>query len=181
MKDVLLGCTGSVSVLSVPFLVLDLMLEHKADVQVVMTPGAEKFVTAYSFEVLTGKPVVTDVFSAHTRNHISLVRACSVFLIAPATANTLSKVACGIADNIVTMCAAVCMGSDTRLVMAPSMNPSMWKNPALQHNLKLLESRGVTIVPPRGGICIANKSEEGETAMAGSDAIIETLQRLAKS
>jgi phosphopantothenoylcysteine decarboxylase/phosphopantothenate--cysteine ligase len=180
MKELLLGCTGSVSVLSVPFLVLDLLYDHKADVQVVMTPGAEKFITPFSFEVLTGKPVVTDVFSAQTRNHINLVRSCSVFLIAPATANTLSKVACGIADNIVTMCAAVCLGSDTKLVMAPSMNPSMWKNPALQHNLGLLESRGVTIVPPREGLCIADGSEGG-TAMAGSDVIIATLQRLAKS
>ena len=174
IKHLLLGCTGSVGVLGVPWLIADLRREYGTEVQVLMTASAQKFITPYSLELLTGRPVAVDVFERNFQNHITYLEGHTVFLIAPASANTISKIANGIADNIVSLCACVCLGSKSKLIMAPAMNPAMWKNPLVRENVQKLASKGAYFVDPTAGVEISNFKKE-MTAMANNETIIQKI------
>jgi phosphopantothenoylcysteine synthetase/decarboxylase len=170
----LLGCTGSIGVLGVPWLIIELRTTYRTEIQVLMTSSAQKFLTPYALEVLTGNAVAVDIFERRFENHISYLNSHDIFLIAPASANTISKIASGIADNIVSLCACVCLGSKSKLIIAPAMNPAMWNNPIVQDNVEKLKSKGAYFVGPSEGIEIANL-QEGCTAMATTEAIIEKI------
>jgi phosphopantothenoylcysteine decarboxylase/phosphopantothenate--cysteine ligase len=146
-------------------------------VRVIQTPTAQHFVGAASFAALTGAPVLTDELErdpargafpdqeppAHDpASHLELVRNADAYLIAPASANTIAKLAHGLADNLLTSAA---LAASCPLLVAPAMNHHMWEHPATQANLALLRERGVTIVPPTTG-ALATKHEWGTGRLA---------------
>lgn len=159
IERLLLGCTGSIGVLFIPSLIMKLRKEHQTEIDVIMTASAQKFVTPYALEMLTGNAVATDMFKDFRHNHIKYVESHKAFLIAPATANIISKIATGIADDIVSLSACVCMGASTKLIIAPSMNIAMWNNPVIQDNVDKLKRNGVHFVGPSTGTEIVNFQE----------------------
>jgi len=153
-------------------------------VRVIQTPASQRFVGAASFAALTGAPVLTSEFERDPArgafpdqqppehdpaSHLELVRNADVFLIAPATANTLAKLANGLADNLLTSAA---LARSCPLVVAPAMNNMMWEHPATAANVALLEQRGVTVVPPETGE-LATKGEFGVGRLAEPADVLE--------
>ena len=143
---VVLGVTGGIAVYKACEL-LRLLQKRGIDVFVVMTQNACRFVAPLTFETLSGHPVAVDTFDRPQTwevEHIALAKRADLFLIAPATANIMGKMACGIADDML---------STTRapVLVAPAMNTGMWENAAVQQNVKTLRARGVEIVAPVSG------------------------------
>lgn len=121
------------------------------EVQVVMTAGAEAFVTPMTFQALSGRPVRTSLFDPAAEaamGHIELARWADVVLIAPATADVLARLACGLADDLLT---TVALASTAPLYLAPAMNQAMWAHPATQANIATLAARGAQILGPGHG------------------------------
>jgi phosphopantothenoylcysteine decarboxylase/phosphopantothenate--cysteine ligase len=146
-------------------------------VRVVQTESSTRFVGLASFEALTGAPVLTSEWETDPArgafpgqelpehdplNHLELVRNADVFVVAPATANTIAKLATGLADNLLTSCA---LASTCPLVIAPAMNHSMWRHPATRANVEALANRGAVIVDPGEG-ALASRGEWGEGRLA---------------
>lgn len=149
-KNILLGVTGGIAAYKAPDLVRRLR-ERGADVQVVMSRGAQQFITPMTFQAVSGRPVRTDLWdeaAEASMGHIELARWADLVLIAPATADTLSKLAAGLAGDLLS---TVCLATEAPLVLAPAMNRQMWANPATQSNLEILRSRGVQILGPGEG------------------------------
>ena len=149
-KKIVLGVTGSIAAFKVAGWVSTLAQEG-ADVSVVMTEAAGRFVTPLTFAALSGNPVHIDMFQAeeaHAISHIQLGQEADLVLIAPATANTMAKLAHGMADNLLstTVLAAGCP-----VLIAPAMNSRMLENPATQRNIALLQELGHGIIEPEFG------------------------------
>lgn len=160
-KTVLLGVTGSISAYKIPNLASALVKLH-ADVEVVMTKNAENFITATSFETLTKNRCITETFDRHDVSevkHIALAERADIILIAPASANIIAKMAHGIADDMLstTVLAAKCP-----VLVSPAMNVNMFRHPAVQDNLKILESRGVSVIQPDSGYLACGATGEGK-------------------
>ena len=122
-----------------------------AAVCVVMTRNATEFVAPMTFETLSNQPCVVDTFARPERwevEHVSLAKRADLFVIAPATANIMAKLAHGIADD---MLSTTCLATRAPILIAPAMNTGMWENPATQENLKILQARGMHFVGPEGG------------------------------
>lgn len=148
-KHILLGVTGGIAAYK-SCEIVRLLTKAGHEVTVVMSRAAGEFVHPNTFQALSGKPVLTDTHgeAAGGMAHIDLTRAADVFLIAPATANTLAKITHGIADNLITNLAAA---RTCPLVLAPAMNKEMWANPANQRNIAQLHADGVTVLTPDAG------------------------------
>lgn len=149
-KRILLGVTGGIAAYKSAELVRRLR-EAGAEVQVMMTASATEFVTPLTFQALSGRPVRCDLFddaAEAAMSHIELARWADAILIAPCSANTLAKLAYGMADNLLT---TVCLATDAPLALAPAMNRLMWSNQATQDHLKRLESRGIQLFGPAQG------------------------------
>jgi phosphopantothenoylcysteine decarboxylase/phosphopantothenate--cysteine ligase len=149
-KNVILGITGGIAVYKAVDLASQLV-QAGAAVRVVMTEAATKLVTAFTFRAITGRPVTTSMWEDNPEfgiQHISLADLADVIVIAPCTANTIAKLAYGIADN--ELCATV-LATRAPVVLAPSMNVNMWENPVTQENLEKLKKRGFTIIEPASG------------------------------
>lgn len=174
IERLLLGCTGSVGVLFIPSLIMKLRKDHRTEISVIMTNSAQKFLTPYALEILTGNAVATDMFDDFKRNHINYVESHGAFLIAPATANIISKIANGIADDIVSLSACVCIGSGAKLIIAPSMNIAMWNSPFVRENVDRLKRNGVHFVGPSAGTEIVT-FKEATTALASDQEIVDKL------
>lgn len=147
---VVLGVTGGVAVYKACEL-LRLLQKRGIDVFVVMTQNACRFVAPLTFETLSGHPVAVDTFDRPQTwevEHIALAKRADLFLIAPATANIMGKMACGIADD---MLSTTVMATRAPVLVAPAMNTGMWENAAVQQNVKTLRARGVEIVAPVSG------------------------------
>jgi phosphopantothenoylcysteine decarboxylase/phosphopantothenate--cysteine ligase len=146
-KSVLLGVTGSISAYKACDLAR-LFVKAGADVHVVMTPSAERFVSALSFEALTRNPVLTEKSESWSSdlNHIEIGKKCDAFVIAPATANTLNKLSKGIADNILTQTALAYAGP---MLVAPAANTQMLQNHYTVGSLKMLGVNDYTIIEPQ--------------------------------
>jgi phosphopantothenoylcysteine decarboxylase / phosphopantothenate---cysteine ligase len=149
-KKIVLGVTGSIAAFKVAGWVSTLAQEG-ADVSVVMTEAATRFVAPLTFAALSGNQVFTDMFQAeeaHAISHIQLGQEADLVLIAPATANTMAKLAHGMADDLLstTVLAAACP-----VIIAPAMNSAMLENPATQRNLSLLAELGHGIIEPGFG------------------------------
>ncbi len=146
-KSVLLGVTGSISAYKACDLAR-LFVKAGAQVHVVMTPSAERFVSALTFEALTRNPVLTEKTESWSSdlNHIELGKKCDVFIIAPASANTLNKLSKGIADNILTQTALAYAGP---MLVAPAANTQMLKNHYTVGSLKMLGVNDYTIIEPQ--------------------------------
>jgi len=147
---VLLGVTGGIAAYKSAELVRRLR-EQGADVQVVMTEGARRFVGPLTFQALSGRPVRTDLWDAAAEaamGHIELARWADRVLIAPASADFLARLAHGLANDLLT---TLCLATDAPISVAPAMNRLMWANAATQSNVATLRSRGVTIIGPAEG------------------------------
>lgn len=147
---VVLGVTGGIAVYKACEL-LRLLQKRGIDVFVVMTQKACRFVAPLTFETLSGHPVVVDTFDRPQTwevEHIALAKRADLFLLAPATANIMGKMACGIADD---MLSTTVMATRAPVLVAPAMNTGMWENAAVQQNVKTLRARGVEIVAPVSG------------------------------
>lgn len=176
MARLLLGVSGGIAAYKA-LEVVRLATKAGHAVRVVQTPTAQKFVGAASFAALTGAPVLTDEFERDPArgafpdqqppdhdpaSHLELVRNADAYLIAPASANTIAKLAHGLADNLLTSAA---LAASCPVLVAPAMNHHMWEHPATQANVALLRSRGVTIVEPTAG-ALATKNEWGTGRLA---------------
>jgi len=154
-KYIVLGVTGSIAAYKAADLASKLT-QAGARVDTLLTPSATQFITPLSFQSVTGQPAYTDEAlwgaQAHVL-HVGLGHTADLFLIAPATANTLAKLVSGQADNLLTLAAlAFGPGSNERpLVIAPAMDGGMFSHPATQHNVEILRQRGAVIIGPEAG------------------------------
>ncbi len=169
-KKVLVGVTGGIAVYKVAYLIRELK-RLGAQVKVLMTPFAQNFVGKMTFETLSGNKVYVN-WEDEPLAHINLARWADLFLIAPCTVNTLSKLALGIGDNLLTTTALAYAG---KLLIAPAANTVMYKNPAVEENIKKLKDRGVEIVEPEWGILACE--EEGEGKLAETYRLVDRVVR----
>jgi phosphopantothenoylcysteine decarboxylase/phosphopantothenate--cysteine ligase len=149
-KRVLLGITGGIAAYKAAELVRELQ-RAGADVQVVMTEAACQFVTPVTLQALSGKPVYTSMWDNRIPNgmpHIELSRDRDLIVVAPATADFMSKLVHGAADDLL---ATLCLARECPLMLAPAMNRQMWENPATQRNVAQLRQDGVAILGPDAG------------------------------
>src|SRR4051795_5560753 len=171
MARILLGVTGGISAYKAVE-VVRLATKAGHSVRVVQTPASLQFVGRATFEGITGAPVLVDEFEPDPArgafpgdeapghapiSHLELVRRADVYAIVPASANTIAKLAHGMADNLLTSAA---LASTAPLVLAPAMNDKMWEHPATRANLETLRRRGAAIVEPGRGR-LASKGEWG--------------------
>ena len=159
-KRVLLGVTGGIAAYKSADLVRRLK-DAGADVQVVMTRGAQAFVTPLTFQAVSGRAVRTELLDPAAEagmGHIELARWADLILIAPASANFMARLARGLADDLL---ATLCLATDAPIALAPAMNRLMWANPATQQNLELLRSRGVLTWGPGEGSQACGELGEG--------------------
>ncbi|MGJ1433418.1 bifunctional phosphopantothenoylcysteine decarboxylase/phosphopantothenate--cysteine ligase CoaBC [Sphingobacterium spiritivorum] len=162
-KNIVIGVCGSIAAYKIATLVRFLVKE-KASVQVIMTPDAVEFITPLTLSTLSGKPVLVDYFDKKTgswNNHVHLGLEADLLLIAPATANTLAKMAIGQSDNLLT---AVYLSAKCPVFVAPAMDLDMWKHPATQRNVAMLESYNNTIIHPGNGELASGLTGEGRLA-----------------
>lgn len=176
MPRVLLGVTGSIAAYKAVELAR-LLIKRGVHVQVAMTRSATEFVTPLTFRSITGRPVLTDLFDASTEiEHVERAHEVDLIVIAPASANTLAKVALGLADDPLT---ATVLASTAPLVVAPAMETGMWENVATKDNLRKLAGRGVEIVGPAEGPLASGRSGAGRMVEPSvvSDAVMARLSR----
>lgn len=161
-KSVLLGVTGSISAYKACELAR-LFIKSGASVHVVMSPSAERFVSALTFEALTRNPVLTESSEswASTLNHIDIGKACDAFIVAPATANTINKMSKGIADNILLQTA---LAFNKALLIAPAANTNMIEHHYTVGSLKMLGVNEVRIIKPQAKLLACG--DEGNGALA---------------
>src|SRR6476660_5948109 len=188
MARILLGVSGGIAAYKA-LEVVRLATKAGHAVRVVQTPASQQFVGAASFAALTGAPVLTDEFERDPArgafpdqaapdhdplSHLELVRNADAYLVAPASANTIAKLAHGLADNLL-MSAALAAGCP--LLVAPAMNDHMWEHPATRANLALLRERGVTVIDPGTG-ALASKGEWGAGRLADPAQLLAAVEAL---
>ena len=160
-KNILLGVTGGIAAYKSAELVRELV-EAGARVRVAMTRKAQEFVAPLTFQALSGHPVATDEVdfsqAGHGMDHIALARWTDAVLIAPASANSIAKLAHGRADNLLS---TVCLATRAPIALAPAMNQAMWSHPATQSNCETLGKRGVMLLGPASGKQACGEIGEG--------------------
>ncbi|KXL53242.1 coenzyme A biosynthesis bifunctional protein CoaBC [Anaerotignum neopropionicum] len=160
-KTVVLGVTGSIAAYKMAN-VASMLVKLECDVHVIMTENATHFITPITFETLTGNKCLVDTFDRNFQfhvAHVSLAKKADLLLIAPASANVIGKLACGIADDMLTTTTMACSG---KKMIAPAMNTNMFHNPILQDNLKKLAAFGYEIIQPESGVLACKDSGEGK-------------------
>jgi phosphopantothenoylcysteine decarboxylase/phosphopantothenate--cysteine ligase len=171
-RRVLLGVTGGIAAYKAAYLAR-LLRERGADVQVVMTPAATRFVGPDTFAALTGREVHSDVFE-RTEDvlHVRLAHEADVAVVAPGTANLIARLAQGVADDLLT---SILLEFRGPVVVAPAMHTGMWGHPATIRNVDLLRERAVTIVGPGEGSLAAG--DQGLGRMAEPEEIVTALEK----
>jgi phosphopantothenoylcysteine decarboxylase/phosphopantothenate--cysteine ligase len=172
-RRVLLGLSGGIACYKACE-VVRLLAQAGARVQVVMTAGAQQFVTPLTLQALSGRPVATDTFSLTQESeigHIRLADEAEVVVLAPATANLLAKLAHGIADDLLT---TVLLATRAPVLAAPAMNVHMWEHAATQANIRLLTERGVAFAGPGVGSLACGYEGPGRLAEPGE--IVEAIE-----
>ena len=152
-KNIVLGVTGSIAAYKAAELT-SLLTKQGCDVRVVLTADALRFITAVSFKTLSRHPVVTDIYDEEEGwqpTHIKLADEANLLLIAPATANTIAKLALGLANDALS-CVALALNPQAKILVAPAMNGKMWLHPATQQNVATLKSRSVEFIGPEEGM-----------------------------
>ncbi len=173
MANIILGVSGSVAAYRAADLARELMRQGHS-VRVCLTDSAQKFVTPALFEALTGQPCLVDTFEEPERGrmaHIDWARWAELILIAPATANTLSKIAFGLGEDMLT---TLVLASTKPLLVAPAMNPTMYANPNTQEAMLRLRAKGVQLVEPVEGDVACG--ENGQGKLASVDHIVRSVQ-----
>ncbi|MBL7141333.1 MAG: bifunctional phosphopantothenoylcysteine decarboxylase/phosphopantothenate--cysteine ligase CoaBC [Planctomycetes bacterium] len=171
-REVLVGVTGGIAAYKTAYLV-SALVQAGAEVTVVMTEAAKRFVGPLTFRALTGRPVYDDLWSApegDRSTHIALADRVDVAVVAPATANLLAKMAHGLADDLLS---TLLVAIDVPVILAPAMNERMWRNAAVQANVAALRARGVHLVGPEEGRLACGT--EGPGRMAEPDAILAEI------
>ena len=159
-KKIVLGVTGGIAVYKAVDLVSRLR-KAGCEVRVVMTEHAQQFVTPLTFKEISGNAVATSMWNANQEfnvEHIALANWADAFLVAPATANILAKMVCGIADDLLS---TTLLAAQAPIVVCPAMNTGMYQNPATQENIAKLQERGVTVMPPAVGHLACGTSGPG--------------------
>lgn len=170
---ILIGVCGGIAAYKIAGLTSTLV-QRGATVDVIMTAEAERFVGALTFASLTARPVYTSLWDAPERiPHIRLVREAQVLLIAPATANTIAKIAQGVADDLVSSAA---LAARIPVIVAPAMNAAMYEHEATQAHLRTLRERGCEIVDPERGFLAERESGVGR--LAHEEALLDALDRV---
>ncbi|MGO8925582.1 MAG: flavoprotein [Limisphaerales bacterium] len=152
-KNIVLGVTGSIAAYKAAELT-SLLTKEGCDVHIVMTADALRFITAVSFKTLSRHPVVTDLYDEEggwQPTHIKLADEADLLLVAPATANTIAKLALGLANDALS-CVALALNAQARILVAPAMNGKMWLHPATQQNVATLKARGAEFIGPEKGL-----------------------------
>ena len=160
-KKILIGITGSIATYKIASLV-SLLIKRKADVHVIMTNNATKFISPLTFETLSGNKVHTDTFDLspdQSIHHITLNKNCDLFLIAPATANIIGKIVHGIADDMLT---STFIAYNGKKMVAPAMNCIMFENQINQDNLKLCQKYGIKVIEPAEGRLACGDTGKGK-------------------
>lgn len=173
-RRIILGVTGSIAAIEVPRIIREL-IRHGADVRVVMSPEASRLVTPESLQFASGHPPITELTG--DVEHVTWLgtgdQKADLLLIAPATANTISKIAHGIDDTAVTSFASVALGGHVPILLAPAMHAHMGENPAVRENLAQLRAWGVTVVEPR-------REENEEKVASPEEVAAAVLHRLGR-
>ncbi len=173
-KHIVLGITGSIAAYKACYIIRGL-IKKGAEVQVVITPSGKEFITPITLSALTHKPVISEFFSQQDgtwHSHVDLGLWADAMLIAPCTASSIGKMAHGIADN---MLITTYLSMKTQVFIAPAMDLDMFKHPATQNNIKLLESYGDYIIQPESGFLASGL--EGKGRMEEPDIIVNVLDR----
>lgn len=158
-KHILLGITGGIAAYKICTLIRDFK-KSGAEVQVIATPNALNFVTKLTLQNLSQNEVYVEEFNVKNwkPEHISLSDWADIMLIAPASANTIGKIAQGIADNLLT---SIACAFSKKMIIAPAMNVNMWNNESVQKNLKILQRRGIEYLPPENGFLACGYNGKG--------------------
>ena len=160
-KTVILGVTGSIAAYKIASLA-SMLKKQRADVQVIMTANATNFINPITFETLTGNKCLVDTFDRNFQysvEHVALAKRARAFLIAPASANVIAKVAHGLADDMLTTTFLACQCPK---IIAPAMNTRMYENPILQDNLKICEGYGMEVITPVDGYLACGDTGAGK-------------------
>jgi len=168
-RELLLGVTGGIAAYKTAELASRLV-QAGAGVRVVMTRAATQLVGPKTFEALTGRPVLVDLFGPGAHPHIEPAELAEVCCVAPATANILAKAACGLADDLLSTLLLAFHGP---VIMAPAMNCHMWAKPAVQRNVAQLRADGVVLVDPEEGYLSCGMRGPGR--MASPDTIFRVI------
>ncbi len=168
-KCVVLGVTGSIAAYKIASLASALVKQHAA-VHVIMTKNATNFINPITFETLTGNKCLVDTFDRNfdfSVEHVSLAKQADIFMVAPASANVIGKIAHGIADDMLT---TTIMAAKCKKIISPAMNTNMYQNPIVQDNLRILKKYGYEVITPASGYLAcgdigAGKMPEPETLM----------------
>jgi len=162
-KNIVLGVCGSIAAYKAATLIR-LLVKSGANVQIVMTPDATNFITPLTLSTLSKKPVLVDYFIPETgewNNHVELGLWADLVIIAPASANTMAKMAGGLCDNLLM---AVYLSAKCEVYFAPAMDLDMWKHDATRENIGKLQSFGNILIPPGVGELASGLNGEGRMA-----------------
>lgn len=175
-KNIVLGVTGGIAAYKSAQLVSRLKQEN-ADVDVIMTKNSMNFITPLTMQTLSGNDVKFDMFSDYNYeiDHISLAEKADIIVVAPATANIIGKVACGIADDLLS---TVIMATKSPVLFAPAMNCNMYDNPIVRENIKKLKILNYRFIGPEKGNLACGKKGVGR--LADIESIIKEIYRLIK-
>jgi phosphopantothenoylcysteine decarboxylase / phosphopantothenate---cysteine ligase len=178
-KHVLIGVTGGIAAYKVGYLIRDL-IKSGAEVKVMMTEAGTRFVTPLTFSALSKNPVFTDLWSSNqssdsdiSTQHIDLANWADVVVIAPASANTIAKLAYGISDNLLTV---VSLATARPIILAPTMDAEMYLHAITQKNLTALKERGYFVIPPAAGELASGLSGPGR--LPEIHVIVETIEKV---
>jgi len=169
-KTIVIGVTGSIAAVRVVDLIRDL-IRRGAEVHAVASAASQQILHPYALEYATTHPVITEITGQV--EHVQFCGVCGLadlLLIAPATANTIGKMACGIDDTPVTTFATTALGSGKPVAVVPAMHEAMYRHPAVLRNLEALRAMGVTLIDPR--------LEEGKAKIADNLAVVREVERL---
>ncbi len=173
-KTILLGVTGSIAAYKMAN-VASALVKKGADVHVIMTKNATNFINPITFETLTNHKCLVDTFDRNFEfnvEHVSIAKAADVALIAPATANVIGKIACGIADDMLTTTIMACT---CPILVSPAMNTNMYNNPIFQDNMARLQEYGYRIIEPDTGRLACG--DVGAGKLPAEDILIEAIEK----
>lgn len=172
-KTVVLGITGGIAAYKIANLASKLSKENY-DVHVIMTKNATNFITPLTFETLTGNKCIVDTFARDFEwdvKHVSIAKKADVFLVAPATANIIAKMAHGLADD---MLSTTLLATNAKIIVSPAMNTAMYENKVTQRNIKILKELGHTVIEPDDGLLACK--DIGKGRMPESDILYEYVK-----
>ncbi len=167
-KKIIIGISGGIAMYKMCSLIR-LFLKNEAQVKVVMTENATKFTSPLTFQALTNSPVYLSMFPPTDPNaldHLNLANWADVFILAPATTNTIGKIANGIGDNLLTT-VILALPEKTPLIIVPAMNVNMWGNPVVKENIKKMKKRkNCHLIGPAIGVLVEAKKGKGRMVEA---------------